>query len=320
MSAAPNVTEGFIPFTSPSLPADKPSQTFYKIVGGPLSKDTTPLIALHGGPGAGHDYLLVLADGLGAPLIVYDQVGCGQSTHYPEKKGDTSFWTVQLFLSQLDHLIRHFGLHETGYFLGGHSWGGMLAAEHAILQPKGLKRLILMSSPADMGLWVKAQSKLKKLLPQQVQDTIEKNEREGTTESKEYKEVMEVFYKQFLCRLDPVPELVLRGLVELEKDDTVYLTMQTEYHVQLSQHRNGPSEFHITGSLATWSVVKEVHKINVPTLITNGRYDEAQDETVLPFFNEIPRVKWVRFENSSHMPHFEEQERYMEVIKVFLGL
>lgn len=60
--------------------------------------------------------------------------------------------------------------------------------------------------------------------------------------------------------------------------------------------RNGPSEFNVTGSLRTWSVVDEVHKIDVPTLVTNGAKDEARDSVVEPFVAGIHNVKWVRFE------------------------
>lgn len=82
--------------------------------------------------------------------------------------------------------------------------------------------------------------------------------------------------------------------------------------------RNGPSEFFISGTLKTWSIVDEVHKIKVPTLLINGRYDEAQDEVVEPFFKSIEKVKWVRFAESSHMPHLEETNEYLEVVKNFL--
>ncbi|KAJ3715368.1 Alpha/Beta hydrolase protein [Lentinula raphanica] len=306
MSSSPTttleITEGFLHFPVPSLP-DKPCQTYYKVIG-TLTKDTTPLVALHGGPGVGHEYLLVLAD-LGVPLILYDQIGCGKSTHYPEKMGDTSFWTVQLFLDKLDAVLHHLGVQDN-YNLAGHSWGGMLGASHVILQPKGLKRLVLMSAPADIKLWAEAQSKLRKLLPQEVQDVMEKHEKDGTTESEEYQKAMVAYYDRFMCTLKPWPEAVVHALAELEKDPTVYLTM------------NGPSEFYITGSLLNWSVAEDAHKINVPTLLTNGRFDEAQDEVIMPFFKEIARVKWIRFENSGHMPHLEERERYMKEVKAFL--
>jgi len=83
--------------------------------------------------------------------------------------------------------------------------------------------------------------------------------------------------------------------------------------------RNGPNEFHIVGTLKNWSVIDELHKITVPTLLINGRYDEAQDEVVWPFFVHIAKVKWIQFSESSHLPQWEERERYMEVVGEFLA-
>lgn len=61
------------------------------------------------------------------------------------------------------------------------------------------------------------------------------------------------------------------------------------------------------------------HKINVETLLINGRYDEVQDIAVSPWFREIPKVKWIQLEKSSHMGHWEERERYMQICGAFLG-
>lgn len=70
--------------------------------------------------------------------------------------------------------------------------------------------------------------------------------------------------------------------------------------------------------MKNWSVVDQVHKIKVPTLLINGKYDEAQDEVVEPFFKNIEKVKWVRFAESSHLPQIEETEEYLKVVKEFL--
>jgi L-proline amide hydrolase len=70
--------------------------------------------------------------------------------------------------------------------------------------------------------------------------------------------------------------------------------------------------------LKDWTIIEDAHKISVPTLLLNGRYDEAQDSVMAPFFREIPHVKWVGFAGSSHMSHFEERERFMEVVGNFL--
>uniref|UniRef100_A0A0W0FXG6 Putative proline iminopeptidase n=1 Tax=Moniliophthora roreri TaxID=221103 RepID=A0A0W0FXG6_MONRR len=280
------VTEGQIEFKiADDVP---PCFTYYKVVG-ELHNGKTLLIALHGGPGVNHEYLLVLSDltkMLQIPLVVYDQIGTGRSTHYPNKMGDVAFWTEELFVRELDNLINNLGISD-GYILCGHSWGGMLAARHAVRQPKGLKKLILMSAPADMKLWVTAQDRLRSLLPKEVQEVLTKHEKEGTTDSAEYQEAVGVFYARYLCIMDPMPAEVTAGFAEIEKDPTVYLTM------------NGPSEFHITGLLANWSIVDE-------------------DETMRPFFEKINRVKWVKFAESSHMAHHEERERCMEELGLFL--
>ena len=62
----------------------------------------------------------------------------------------------------------------------------------------------------------------------------------------------------------------------------------------------------------------EIHKINVPTLLINGKYDEAQDEVMDPFFKSISKVKWVKFAESSHIPQIEETEEFLKVVGKFL--
>jgi len=224
----------------------------------------------------------------------------------PEKKGDSSFWVPELFLDELDNLLSHLGIQDD-YDLLGQSWGGMLGAVHAIQQPKGLHRLIIANSPADMEMFVAANDRLRLGLPEDVQQTLTKHEAEGTTDVKEYEDAVMVFYDKHLCRVKPMPKEVGMVFHWLEKDPTVYHTM------------NGPSEFHVTGSLKTWSVISDAHKISVPTFLVNGAYDEAQNSCVMPFFKEIPKVKWYTFANSSHMPHWEEREHYMEVVSEFLA-
>lgn len=99
---------------------------------------------------------------------------------------------------------------------------------------------------------------------------------------------------------------ILTGCYRLDKDDTVYMTM------------NGPSEFTVTGSLKDWSVVNECEKIAVPTLLINGEHDEAQDICVAPFFRGISKCKWVTVQGAGHMPNAEFPEKYGEIVTDFL--
>ncbi|KAF8530416.1 proline iminopeptidase [Hysterangium stoloniferum] len=305
-SPAPKVTEGEAEFHVAA--AGKPCKTWYKVVGDVGSKKR-PLVILHGGPGASHDYLLsisALATTHEIPVVFYDQIGSGRSTHLPEKKGDGAFWTDQLFCDELDNLVRHLGIQDDFAILG-HSWGGMLGARYATSQPKGLNKLILANSPASMELFVQAANKLKKGLPQDVQDTLTRHEDAGTTDSKEYEAATMAFYKLYMCRLETWPDELNAAFEWLAKDPTVYHTM------------NGPNEFHVIGTLKTWSIIDRLHNINVSTLVLNGYYDESQDETVQPLFNNIPKCKWVQFANSSHMPHLEETVRYLDIVGNFLA-
>ncbi|KAG6810537.1 hypothetical protein H0H92_011424 [Tricholoma furcatifolium] len=286
-------------------------QTWYKLVGDlhTTKAGVRPLVALHGGPGVSHSYMTPHTDLVashGIPVILYDQIGIGESSH--RKDAPKEFWTLELFMDELENLLGHFGI-SGDYDLVGHSWGGMLAANFvAARQPKGLKHLIVTDTPASMALWMESTAGLVAQLPQDVQDVIKKHEEAGTTEDPEYEAAMHVFYQKHVCRLETWPDDLNASFAAMAADPTVYHTMQ------------GPSEFTITGTLKTWSIVDALHTIETPTLMINSVYDEAQDVCMLPFFNNIPRVRWVQFANSAHVPFFEERERYMQVVGDFLTL
>ncbi len=88
----------------------------------------TPLVILHGGPGASHDYLLpqmlALADP-GRDLVFYDQRGGGRS-----RTDDRSSIT---WLTQVDDLAAVIAeLEIAPLTLVGYSWGAMLAMLYSI--------------------------------------------------------------------------------------------------------------------------------------------------------------------------------------------
>ena len=279
-------------------------KTWYRITGD-LSSGRAPLVTAHGGPGGTHDYLLTMADiaRSGRPVIHYDQLGNGRSTHLREKGPD--FWTVDLFLDELENLLEGLGVADN-YHLLGQSWGGMLGAEHAIQRPRGLCSLVISDSPASMPLWLAAAAELRAGLPLEVQETLTRHEAASTTDSPEYVAAMDVFYARHVCRIVPHPPELARTFAAIAEDPTVYHTM------------NGPSEFHVIGTLKTWSVVDAVHCINVPTLLISGRYDEAAPSVVQPFADAIADVRWHIFEHSSHVPHIEERDAYMALVQAFI--
>ena len=279
-------------------------RTWYKITG-ELKGAKPPLVILHGGPGCVHDYVASFADltETGRAVVHYDQLGNGRSTHLREKGPD--FWTVDLFLGELDRVLAHLGIAES-YDLLGQSWGGMLGAEHAVRQPPGLRKLVIANSPASMKTWVAEANRLRQDLPPKVQATLLRHEAARTTASAEYLEAAKVYDRRHVCRIEPKPDDVVRNDRAIVDDPTVYHTM------------NGPTEFHVIGTMKNWTIESRLHAIIAPTLLISGRYDEATELCVQPFADSIPDVRWRIFENSSHMPHLEEREACLAAVAEFL--
>jgi proline-specific peptidase len=317
MTSFPPTKTGTVPFSHHSLPSNKPCETWYKIIGDlSSSKSGRPLVTLHGGPGACHNYLLTLTrlyTDYGIPIVFYDQLGNGNSTHLREKRLDETFWNPGLFIAELENLLSHLGIQDD-YDLLGQSWGGMLGAQFAITHPRGLKRLIISNSPASMKLWVESCNRWREELPREIDETISKHEKQGSYEDEEYQKAVMYFYKRHLCQTgkdgkkgtEGFPKDVQDSLDWLEKDDTVYRTM------------NGPSEFTVVGNLKTWDVTAQVGGIEVPTLVLNGEMDEARDSVCWPFFRGIGKCRWYTFTGTSHMSNVEDEEKYMEIVGGFL--
>jgi proline-specific peptidase len=291
------ITEGYIPF--------KGYQTWYRIVGEGEEAGKLPLLCLHGGPGATHDYLESLdamAD-TGRRVIYYDQLGCGKSVI---PMSNPSMWTIDLFVEEVDVVRKALGLERI--HLLGQSWGGMLSMEYMFTQPTGVASLTIASSPASMIQWVEEANRLREELPLEVQAALLKHEAAGTTTDPEYLEAMQVFYDRHVCRRQPYPDYVQRSFDFLGNTPAeVYNTM------------NGPSEFHVIGVIKNWDVRDRLGEIKVPTLITSGRYDEATPLIAGTIQKRIPGSQWVVFEESSHLAHVEEEERYMQVLGDFIS-
>lgn len=278
--------------------------TWYRVVGD-LKSSKTPVMVLHGGPGAGHNYCEPIADVLaqtGRAAVLYDQIGCGNSTHLPDKPKE--FWTPELFMEELVLLTEHLGI-SNKYDIVGQSWGGMLGMQFAISKPKGLNAMVIADSPASMEVWVSEANKLRKKLPPEVEATLLKHEAAETTEDPEYVAAVDVFYSRHLCRI-PQPPYVLASFEQLAADPTVYHTM------------NGPSEFHVIGSLKHWDIRPQLKEITTPTLLVSGQYDEATPAMLKEINGLIPGSKWELFAESSHMPHVEEPAKFKRVVSEFL--
>lgn len=285
--------EGFVPVDG--------YRVWYRIAGGGSDHEAFPLLILHGGPGAPHDYLENL-EALASDkrrVIFYDQLGCGRS----DQPDDPSLCRVSRFVDEVATVRRELGLDRVHIL--GQSWGGMLAIEYVLRQPQGLVSLILANTTPGMLLWVAEANRLRAELPPEVNATILRHEEAGTTDDQEYQDAVMVFYARHVCRVRPLPEFVQRAF---DKIGFVY------------NYMNGPSEFHVTGVIKDWDRTDYLSKIHVPTLILSGRYDESTPAINEVLHRGIAGSEWVVCENSSHLAHVEEPELYMQTVQAFLSL
>ena len=281
------------------IPVVNGHRVWFRAVGGGGERESTPLLVLHGGPGCPHDYLenLVALASEKRRVIFYDQLGCGNS----DLPDDTSLWTVERFTDEIDIVRAALGLERV--HLLGQSCGGMLGIEYAIRQPRGLVSLILADAMPSMVLWVEEANRLRAALPPEVNATLLRHEQAGTTDSPAYHAAVEVFNQRHVCRLSPLPEFVQRANA---KSGFMY------------NYMNGPSEFHVIGVIKDWDRTDRLNDIQVPTLIISGKYDEST-----PLLNDILHKgisdsEWVLFEHSAHLPHVEEEEKFMRTVDAFL--
>lgn len=101
-------------------------------------KARTPIIFLHGGPGAAcHDGHKLMFDGTNERVIFFDQRGAGKSL----PKGQLDKNTTQELIEDIEKIANHFSLKS--FVITGGSWGSCLAFAYALKHPERLKAMVL---------------------------------------------------------------------------------------------------------------------------------------------------------------------------------
>lgn len=273
-----------------------PGRVWYESAGaGPRT-----VLLLHGGPGASSDYLaplMVLAED-GYRVVRYEQLG----SHRSDRPDDPSLWQVPRFAEEVEIVRRALGLGRM--HLLGQSWGSFLAVEYALHHQEHLRSLILYSGAASTAECVAGMNALRARLPVETLATMERCEATGSYDHPDYQAAVQELYRRHLCRIVPHPAPLAASDERLARP--VYQSMW------------GPHEFVCTGTLMGWDRTDRLGEIRVPTLITCGRHDEVVPSCSETMQRGIPGAELVIFEESSHLAHLEEPERYLAVLRDFL--
>ncbi|MDO4473805.1 MAG: proline iminopeptidase-family hydrolase [Eubacteriales bacterium] len=289
------ITEGYMPYLG--------YKTYYRIVG-ENTGNKKPLVLLHGGPGSTHNYFETLdrlAEEDGRQLIMYDQIGCGES--YLD--GHPELWNAKVWIGELIALREHLGLDEI--HLLGQSWGGMQLLDYVCnYKPEGLKSLILSSTLPASWMWGIEQHRMIKELPQEYQDAIEK-----ATSTGDYSDpVYQAAETEYMLRhaagavTEDSPECLRRPV---RKGGEAYVVGW------------GPNEYTPQGTLKDYDVTEQLKDIKEPTLVISGGNDLCTPYIAKYMYDRIPNSEWELFRTCRHMCFVEDNDRYVELMKEWLN-
>ncbi len=264
----------------------------YEIYGAPSLASTT-VIAVNGGPGLSHIYMLQndvwqrLART--RQVVFYDQRGLGKSTRISPNAPQT----MDAQVADLDAVRAH--LHLDKVDLVGDSFGGLISMAYAAAHPEHVHKLILSDSAAPNL------KQMKRTLADVFPDVLarEKLETAKLTDPKQIADLelrthfRMIFYSQELCTryLAGAPDLGL----------------------------NAPIGEAVGKAIGNLDLTPALGRFNFPTLVLNGRFD--MNVTPLVAWNiakAIPNAQLVYFEKSGHLPAYEEPDRYLSVVDTFL--
>lgn len=273
----------------------------YEVVAYSYGTGDNVLLCLNGGPGLPCDYLrdahAWLKDS-GLRIVAFDQLGTGKS----DRPDDPSLWTIGRYVEEVETVRQALGLDKV--HLLGHSWGGWLAIEYAILYPQVLNSLILANTVADIPHLSQELGRLRSALGSETVAMMQRHEAQGTLDHPEYQAAITLLNYRHVCRLDHWPAPVKRSLDDWNMGP--YGTMQ------------GPNEFLYIGNLRDWNRLEEMGEFRMPILIVTGQHDELTPACALRMKVAAPHAEVHVFPNSSHMPFYEEPGAYFPVLQSFL--
>jgi proline iminopeptidase len=263
------------------------------------------LLLLHGGPGATHEYFEALENDLaaaGIEFIYYDQLGSA----YSDQPTDTSLWTIDRFVDEVEQVRVALGLDKDNFYLLGHSWGGILAAEYALRHGDHIKGLIIssmMMSIPDYNHY--ADTVLAKQMPPDVVSEIKAIEARGEYDSPRYMELLiPHFYHKHVCRLEDWPDAVNRALGRINRQ--IYVLMQ------------GPSEFGASGLLEKWDRKADLPRLAMPTLVIGAGHDTMDPDHMKWVSTQVQHGSFLFCPNGSHLAMWDDQQVYVHGLLAFL--
>ena len=271
-----------------------------------------PLVILHGGPGASHDYFLPYLLPLARKnrLIFIDERGSGRS----QKIENSSAYTVENMVEDVEAIRQELELGKIS--LLGHSCGGVLAQAYALKYQENLSHLILCSTFHSTKKMNEVLKNIKEKMAPELRIRIEKMEKAGLYghgmdyEKNRYTSEYMIAawgegYFPYLYQNHPDPNY----------DPVANGNMAWDVYIEM-WGSNG--EYVIDGNLASVEYGDRLSTIMVPTLITAGDNDECDPSLSREMNEKIAGSKLVILPKSGHMTFVDQPSLFISTIDEFL--
>jgi len=272
-----------------------------------------PLVIVHGGPGASHDYLLpyLLPLARHHRLVFLDERGSGRS----EKLEDATQYTVENMVEDVEAVRRSLDLGKID--LLGHSYGGVLAQAYALKYQTNLSHLVLCSTFHSTKAVNDVFRKMVAAMAPELRARIEKAEAAGLFgNGKDYEKNRYPSSYMTAAWGEGYFPYLYRNHPDANFDPALNGVMSWDlYREMWGSH----GEFLIDGNLVSVEYADRLQSISVPTLITAGDHDECDPSIARDMNARIPGSKLVVLPNSGHMTFVDQPKQFLAAVDDFLA-
>jgi pimeloyl-ACP methyl ester carboxylesterase len=283
------------------------------------SADNPILLKLHGGPGQAEMATVAMNRLLEEHFVVveWDQRGAGKSASSSEPtNGMTLAQLVEDTHELTELLLERF--HEKKLILVGHSWGSVLGLRTVQKYPDSYAAFVSTGQIASyaQGLVVGYRFLLDEARARGNVDALTELEQLGPPpyvgdDAKRKRAV----YIQWLEEFGAVWHSSQK-----EFDRVGWMLSSVEYAWPEKLRFTGAAERSfdlLLPDLMAADLLVDVPRVDVPVYFAAGRYDRlAPLEVSRKYFDALiaPRKVWIEFEDSAHFPHWEQVEKFKDVL------
>ena len=271
-----------------------------------------PLVVLHGGPGASHDYFLpyLLPLVRRNRVIFIDERGSGRS----QKLENPAAYTVENMAEDVEAVRQ--GLELGKISLLGHSCGGVLAQAYALKYPENLTHLILCSTFHSTKKMNEVFKKMKEKMAPELRARIEKMEKAGLFgHGKEYEKNR--YISEYMVA--SWGEGYFPYLYQNHPDPNYDPNSNGNFAWDLYREMWGSNgEFVIDGNMTSVEYTDRLSSIQVPTLIIVGDHDECDPSLSQEMHEKIAGSNLVILPKSGHMTFVDQPSLFLSAVDEFL--